>query len=225
MRVTLFSLCILLFIRCFSFNDGADRIDTHFLNGTVEHAWTEDVLPDVTIRISDRNCPFSFGTGCDALRLETLSDALGKFDINYESYCDAIINFDLPDSLDYVYGRCSRWSFEDLSNNIVQLGGCGSQQNLMTERDKNYDFLVRLQPQLYISFITNDNPDLEFENIEITKLGIETDSLFDLSGYFDISQLNDEIEIKITYTNGSIVMKNLGYDYLDDCIIGFDYDI
>ena len=223
MRLFLGIFSILFLSQCCNEGGGST---THTLKGIVEHVLTQESISQADIRVSDRNCPFGPGTGCDQIRLDFNSDTEGQFDFNYESCCDAVVNFTLSDSLKDIHGRCFRWIYQDLNDNEVQLGGCDAfNPTLMTERDKNYNFFVKFQPQLYLNFIMNENPDLEFKMIEIEKLGIAFDSLFNMNEYYDIMELKDELEIKVTYTNDSVIVQTLEYDYIEDCRKGFTFDI
>ena len=223
MRLLFGIICILVLTQCCEEGDGG----THTLKGSIKHAILENNMSQVDIQATDRTCPFSPGIGCEQLRLDFKSDLDGTFDFSYESCCDVFADFNLSDSLKNIYGKCFRWDYQDLNDNEVQLGGCGREPHntLMTVRESNYNFLVQFQPQLFLYFISKENPDLEFKMIEIEKLGIASDSLFNMNDFYDITELKDELEIKVTYANDSVIVQTLEYDYLEDCRREFTFDI
>ena len=210
--LVLFSSFLLV---CCCDDDGEGN--THFLKGKIQHAISEDPIPDIVVNVDDRNCPFSFGASCKDLQYNIKSNTEGDFDFTYKSCCDAVVKFRLDDDMEKILGKCYRWKFQDLNNNQLQLGACGSEKNLMTVRALDYNFLIEFQPQLFLRFIAKENPDLEFKMIEVEQLGIAQDSLNNINDFYDISKLKDELEIKVIYANDSIIIHTLEYDHLINC--------
>lgn len=206
--------CLLVFTQCCE--ESTSEEVTHHCKGEVQHAITGDLLTDIDINVVDKICPFSIGTSCKSINFNKTTSEEGNFNFIYYSCCDVVVKFELSDSLEDVLGKCYRWEYEDLNENPVQIGGC-SRDHLMTVRGTKYNFLVTYQPQLFVRFKPKENEALELQKIEIESLGIVADSLTFLSDFYDISKLKDDMEVKITYSNDSIVTQFLEYDYVKNC--------
>ena len=98
------------------------------------------------------------------------------------------------------------------------MGGCDNiRDQLQTVRETEYNFLVSFQPQLFVRFKPKEVEGLELQKIEVEKLGINADSLTFLTDVYDISALEDAVEIKLTYANDSTATQFLEYNYVESC--------
>jgi len=225
-----FIVVILIFYSCnstdFTFDKDKNLSNTHFLKGAITHNITKENLSEIIIGIRDKNCPYSFGSICDQMYLVTSSDENGEFDFQFESYCDALINFSLNDTLKEVYGNSYRWIFGENNLNNIQIGGCYSYtQTLMTERNKDYLFDVKLQPQLFIGFKLVEIENLEFDSIAIPAFEIAQDSFTFLNRFQDINSFDGEFEVVTFYKSGTIKNQMVQYDFLSNNSVEVEIEI
>ena len=156
--------CIFLLITFFSCssdpfgNSIEKRGNTHMLRGQITYSRNQQVIPNVAISAYRYN-GFINPASCKEFYHEIGSDANGKFDFTFESYCDSRVKFELNESALNLYDKCYYWEVNDLNGNNFNNSSYSHGDDLGTERGRDYNFRIQLQPIVELELIRENNID------------------------------------------------------------------
>jgi len=222
-----FLVMLLFFTSCYEEEMALveERGDTHFVKGTIRNGLTDEAINDLTVNARTRDNDLGAYTLCDRVYENGTTSYMGKFNLEFESHCDAKISIRKDNDHPLDFGYCYAWYLED-KNGIMP--DKNFSEFFLTERGRDYDLEIRYQPQLHVYFAFNDVPELEFDSIAINRFAIQQDTLPERHFHWDIteeSKLSGSVQVKLFFKDGSRQDLDFPYDYYEDCSPTFKIDL
>jgi len=208
-----------------------DSGNMHALKGEIKYADSQLPIKNITIDVQDNLSPFNpFPGSCENFSEETITDEIGEFELSFESYCDAHINFILNDSLKNLYPNCHDWNIIDNNGNEFKEKLIFNSFDLITEPGREYKFSIELQPVIFFNLnFQNLSEEMVFDSIAIHEINFFQGNVEALYPYhklhMDGSNFENSIETEVFYTNGNIFDTIIEYDYFDRCSHSLNIEI
>jgi len=190
------------------------------VSGQIWSAIDEQPLQGLQFSVETNRCELSGLNSCDVVHHEDITDENGEFRIYFTQDCANELHFTIPKELKAKYPKY-RLLIEDFGGKYLPLS---CQNNLLIYPEKNYKLNVILQPQMTLYLRPVSTNITTVDKILIPEFDIEMNQLIAAgsSKLLDITTMVGAIDIEIYYSDGSIVEKNLKYDYLIDQVITLD---
>ena len=190
------------------------------INGEIRNAIENQPIEGLFFSIETNRCGLTGLTNCDLVHQEDQSDENGKFRLYFSQDCSNEFHVSIPSELKDTYPKYDLIITEKSERYLP----ISCQNKVIIYPEQNYNLDILLQPQMTL-FMWPQNSTLgDVDKILVPEFGVEINELIaaGTSKTLNITKVKGAIDVEIYYTDGSLIVKNLSYNYLIDQVINLE---